>query len=888
MAPPIKRQKRFIALGSDNEDSDAKPKSKPVPTASRAKPTKTNPRGTSGSCTTGPLGPNTLPKDHGAKLTFAGNAQTSRPISFFFRAETQAQKLSNQKPPEAATPDPEDHEDLIIDDSSIENVDNLGEPPTRVALDGRKKRPAPRYNDTAAKNKLSLQGGSQQFKMPEDTSSAGTTPGTSGGAKGKSNATDMRPWAEKYGPITLEELMVHKKKVSDVRKWLEDALSGRDYRVCSSRATAAVRSLTLRKRVLILKGPSGAGKTATISMLAKAMDVDILEWKNPLGSQVSSEAYLSMSDHFEDFLGRSGKFNRLALADRNGNVPATPTQTTDALGEKTRERIILMEEFPSTFLNTPTALRSFRSSVLQHLASNTPSTGVIRLKQQDEFLNITPMVMIITETRLPTTFTTNDSFTAHRLLGPDLLSHPCLSTIEFNPIASTYITKALDLVVQKEARQTGRRKVPGPAVLKKLGEVGDIRSAIGSLEFLCLRGEYGDDWGGRVASRAKKGANALSTLTKMEKNSLAVVTQRESTLGLFHAVAKVVYNKRDEFTDSGAASEPPVHPPHHLFRHVRPRITQVSADQLIEETGTDVETFVAALHENFVLSCEGKSFADSLNGCIDALSDSDILGSRRGGRYGSAGERGNSTFPGAPSDTLRQDEIRFQVAVRGLLFSLPDPVRRRTHPVCQESGGRSDAYKMFYPTSIRVTRQMEEIEGLMCQWTDKLRSSAVTLGKANGRHGRQSIDLPSRRILEPSKVTARNLSRSDEDGPEPFRTCFGYTKNELIIERLPYITKIEQRKANSTQLSGLEAITKFHIVTLGGNEVLKDENVRQETPLSDWTTDGPTEGNVTDLALRADLQQGVGQASEAVLPVVLPVEEEVEQLYLSDDDIEDD
>lgn len=235
MAPPTKRQKRFIALGSDNEDSDAKPKSKPVPTASPAKPTKNNPRGTSGSCTTGPLGPNTLPKDPGAKLTFAGSAQTSRPISFFFRAETQAQKLSNQKPPEAATPDPEDHEDLIIDDSSIENVDNLGEPPTRVALDGRKKRPAPRSNDTAAKNKLSLQSGSQRFKMPENTSSAGTTPGTSGRAKAKSNTTDMTPWAEKYGPITLEELMVHKKKVSDVRKWLEDALSGRDYRVCSSR-----------------------------------------------------------------------------------------------------------------------------------------------------------------------------------------------------------------------------------------------------------------------------------------------------------------------------------------------------------------------------------------------------------------------------------------------------------------------------------------------------------------------------------------------------------------------------------------------------------------------------------------------------------------------------
>ena len=885
MAPTTKRQKRLVALGSDDEDSDPKPTFKPVHTISRVKATQNNPRGTSGSCTTGPLGPDTLPRDHAAKPKFAGNAQRS--ISLFFRAGTQEQQPSNQKPLEASAPDPGDHEDLIVDDSSIENVDNLEEPPTRVALDGRKKRPAPKYYNAAATNKPSLQSGSQRFKIPQDTSSVGTTPGTSCVAKAKSSAIDMRPWAEKYGPNTLEELMVHKKKVSDVRQWLEDALRGRGYKVCSSRAVAVAQPLTLGKRLLILKGPSGAGKTATISMLAKAMDVDVLEWKNPVGSQVSSEAFISMSAHFEDFLGRGGKFNELALADGNGNVPPTPTPTTDALGEKMKERIILMEEFPSTFLNTSTALRSFRSSVLQHLASNTPSTGAILSRQQDEILNITPMVMIITETRLPTAFAPNETFTAHRLLGPDLLSHPCVSTIEFNPIASTYITKALDFVVQKEARQTGRRRVPGPAVLKKLGEVGDVRSAIGSLEFLCLRGEDGDDWGGRVASRAKKGAHAWSTLTKLEKDSLSVVTHRESTLGLFHAVAKVVYNKRDDFTGSGAASEPPIPPPHHLFRHVTPRPTEVSADQLMEETGTDVETFIAALHENFVLSCEGESFIDNLNGCIDVLSDSDILGSPRGGRYGSAGDRGSST-PGAPSDTLRQDEIRFQVAVRGLLFSLPDPVRRRTHLVCQESGGRSDTYKMLYPTAIRVSRQMEEIDGLVGQWTDRLRASAVTLGKAIGRHGRQFIDPPLGPTLEPSKVTAGNSSRSDEDGAEPFRTSLGYTKSELIVERLPYVTKIEQRNANSTQLPGLETITKFHAVTLGGNEVLVDENVGQKTPLSGWTTDGPTEGNVSGLAPRADLQQGFGQESKAASTLVLPVEEEVGQLYLSDDDIEDD
>ena len=649
---------------------------------------------------------------------------------------------------------------------------------------------------------------------------------------------------------------------------------------------AVIQSLTVTKRLLILKGPSGAGKTATISTLAKVMDIDVTEWRNPVGSQFSSEAYLSMSAYFEDFLGRSGKFHKLALADGNGYVPATPSRTIDVLGGGMREGIILMEEFPNTFWSNSIALRSFRSSVLQYLASNTLSMGASLSKQRDGNFNITPMVMIITETRVTTGTNASDSFTAHRLLGTELLSHPCVSTIEFNPVASTYLSKALDLVVQKEARQSGRRRVPGPAVLKKLGEVGDIRSAIGSLEFLCLQGEDGGDWGGRVASIAKKGTNASSTLTKLEKDSLAMVTQRESTLGLFHAVGKVVYNKRYDFTDSGAASEYPTQPPHHLFEHGRPRTAQVSADQLINETGTDTDTFIAALHENFVLSCEGGSFIDNLNGCIDALSDSDILGSARSGRYSSSTDCSNHTFPGALSDISRHDEIRFQVVVRGLLFSLPDPVRRRSYPISGENGGGNDTYKMFYPTSIRLSRQIEEIGGLVGQWADRLRASGVMLGQAIGRRGGHFVHLPWRREVQPGRVTAEHQSRSDEDDLAPLRTSLGCTKKELIVEGLPYITKIEQRDAGSTHLLGLERITKFHAITQWGSEVSDDEDIRHEIPLRDPAIDGPADGNVIGLAPRA-LQRGVGQASKAASTLVLPVEEEVGKLYLSDDDIED-
>lgn len=45
---------------------------------------------------------------------------------------------------------------------------------------------------------------------------------------------DSTPWAQRFQPLELEELAVHKKKVSDVRGWLEASFSGIDKSVCIS------------------------------------------------------------------------------------------------------------------------------------------------------------------------------------------------------------------------------------------------------------------------------------------------------------------------------------------------------------------------------------------------------------------------------------------------------------------------------------------------------------------------------------------------------------------------------------------------------------------------------------------------------------------------------
>ena len=571
--------------------------------------------------------------------------------------------------------------------------------------------------------------------------------------------------------------------------------------------------LTIKKRLLILKGPSGAGKTATILALATALNISISEWKNPVDTDISSESYLSMSAQFEDFLGRSGKFGSLSFS---GDGPHQHSQLKKdpSPSDNEAKKLILMEEFPSIFSSTSLALRSFRTSVLQYLASNSLSSTNLREPPSD----VRPVIMIITETTTSTS--SSDSFTAHRLLGPSILSHPATTMIEFNPVAPTLLLKALELILQKDARHSLRRRVPGPAVLKHLAEIGDVRSAIGSLEFLCLRGGDSEDWSGTVASKSKKSAGAA--MSKMEERSLELVSQRESSLGLFHAVGKVVYNKREEPTSTNR----PTQPPDHLPQHARLKVSEVALDTLIDETGTDPRTFIATLHENYIPSCEGPSFIDHLNDCIDALSDADLLSCDHTGR--------GHNHQGRVAEELRQDEIAFQLAVRGILFALPHPVKRATHPVKGSGGGgnRMEAFKMRYPMSMRIARQKEETDNAVERWCSQ---------RMRGAAGDE--DSVTRMAIAPSE--------------------------ELLLDSLPYVARIEGWKPGSE----LEKIIDFRgtNAAAGGEGGSEDEEDYVDHAAKDRAMmpppPAPVKGGLS--AEGSHVDDGVGK------------------LYLSDDDIEE-
>lgn len=760
--------------------------------------------------------------------------------------------------------DPISEDDVGVDKAAASSI---------VGLNAQK-----RFRGSGSSSQQPVGGGvaaSQRFMRPPPTQSKGN-------AVAVPEDDALRPWSERFAPANLDELAVHKRKVADVRRWLEDVLAGR-----------------VRQRLLVLKGAAGTGKTTTMQLLARELGCEILEWRNPAGSLGATQGHMSASAQFEEFLGRGGKFGQLDL-DSDSDQMATPATTQRDSASGAKRQIILIEEFPNTFMRSSSALTSFRSNILQFLANNTPALATFG---QQAAGDVTPIVMIISETLLTTTSASADSFTAHRLLGPEISRHPGTAVIEFNAVAPTLLTKALELVVQKEARKSGRRRTPGPLVLKRLGEVGDIRSAISALEFLMVKGDDDAEWGGKVMLTKPKKALKDVALTKGEQESLELITQRESSLGIFHAVGKVVYNKRDElpYPPGSAEAEAETMPPH--LRHLaRKKRSEVDVERLIDETGTDTATFISSLHENYVGSCEPSnpldpnSSIDYVNECIEWLSESDLICPSWDIFFGGRGFPSSHFGKDSGSHILRQDEMAFQVAVRGLLFSLPSPVKRKA----AHGGKASDAFKMFYPTSLKLWRAKEELEGLVDMWATRILkgedagpgppNTSTNNGSARFGKGRQPnvndwASPKKAKAMPPPSLPAKSETQ-DPTTPSPLLSLGSSARREMLLERLPYMAQIARRRRCSFGSMGVRDLDKMVTFQGIGGPATEDDEAEADDDAAaggeTWATDKPTEEETPRKKGLTRLIRAKEKSEVAVAQ--LPVQ----SLVLSDDDIEDD
>lgn len=120
-------------------------------------------------------------------------------------------------------------------------------------------------------------------------------------------------------------MAVHAKKIEELQEWFQL------YETQISRTHAPI---------LLLTGPSGAGKTAAIHCLARHLGYNIREWVTPIDIELSSNYKENFNDDFEFAEKQSEVFSQFLC---KSSRYASLFDTFD-------KQLVLVEDFPNIFI----------------------------------------------------------------------------------------------------------------------------------------------------------------------------------------------------------------------------------------------------------------------------------------------------------------------------------------------------------------------------------------------------------------------------------------------------------------------------------------------------------------------------------------------------------
>lgn len=345
-------------------------------------------------------------------------------------------------------------------------------------------------------------------------------------------APDAGSWARSFAPRDRDELAVNRKKVQEVETWLQSNIG------------EGAKGAPL----LLLCGPAGAGKTATVLCLAGQLGLTLHEWASPAKTEWAPRMQGPV-EAFEAFLFQCSRYRPL-VPNRFGRSGCP---------------LILVEDLPNAFLRDADAfhqvLRRYRRTCR------------------------TPLVFVVSES--------SDNL-EYRLFPRELVAELGVSKIAFNPVAPTSMSKVLAAVVDKATARYKVSHLPTPDDLEQIAasSAGDVRNAINALQFFCSA-EQGPA-GPMQPTAAKKPRRRRKPREgpQGEAGGAAPAGSRDCSLQLFHSLGKMLYCKRDpsRMADSDRL-------PKHMAHLEKPPATEVP-EEVFGRTQVSADMFSLFLHHN--------------------------------------------------------------------------------------------------------------------------------------------------------------------------------------------------------------------------------------------------------------------------------------------------
>ncbi|GIY34937.1 cell cycle checkpoint protein RAD17 [Caerostris extrusa] len=227
------------------------------------------------------------------------------------------------------------------------------------------------------------------------------------------SSKEIIPWVDEFTPLTIHDLAVHKKKISEVQSWLQN------YLLHQNKGKASP--------ILLLTGPPGVGKTATIKALCKYLNAELFIWSNTQ-QEKQWKADVDFISYIEDF--------------------------------RENENQTVAFRIPNAFLRKPDDFHSIIKKF--SLNGNYPAVFIISDNAKGESAE-------------------------NRLFPKDLQTSLRITNINFNPVAPTMLMKILNGINNSSKLQSSSIKL-SKAQLESIvsDSKGDIRNAINTMQFLCM------------------------------------------------------------------------------------------------------------------------------------------------------------------------------------------------------------------------------------------------------------------------------------------------------------------------------------------------------------------------------------------------------------------